>query len=329
MGAVFGLFCGWYFWAVKILGLSYDILLAKIHFWVFFIGVNITFFPQHFLGLQGMPRRISDYPDAFSGWNLISSIGSIISVVATLIFIYILYVQLVYGKFAMRSPWKTIKFYTDLLRNFLNRSDTSIEWCLDSPPKPHAFTNLPSQNTEFITQFSQLIDCVNEMSELLPHMEKAITEYHEGMREERVYLEFLPRKGNGEYCIDLPYGTTSREDGKFLTKIINIIDYEAEWRMIRFREVFVKAANLDCRLRTAQLKATGVDRGPSRTLKKLFHLYKRQRIRHYPLVFERYTTKYKNRHLECWPWLFKPFDIAGPHKWRKRQILKYYRRKYW
>ena len=66
-------------------GMDYDIMLGKVHFWILFVGVNLTFFPQHFLGLQGMPRRISDYPDAFAGWNLISSIGSIVSVVGNLI----------------------------------------------------------------------------------------------------------------------------------------------------------------------------------------------------------------------------------------------------
>ena len=73
MGAVFALFSGWYFWIPKMLGLDYNIMISKVPFWILFIGVNVTFFPQHFLGLQGMPRRISDYPDAFAGWNLISN----------------------------------------------------------------------------------------------------------------------------------------------------------------------------------------------------------------------------------------------------------------
>jgi cytochrome c oxidase subunit 1 len=149
MGAVFGIFSGWYFWSPKILGLTYNEMLGKVHFWVFFIGVNLTFFPQHFLGLQGMPRRISDYPDAFSGWNLISSLGSMISVVATFIFIYILYKQLTEGKYSKRDVWKIPKYFTDIIRILINRSHTSIEWCLNSPPRAHAFTSLPLQSTIF------------------------------------------------------------------------------------------------------------------------------------------------------------------------------------
>jgi cytochrome c oxidase subunit 1 len=146
MGAVFALFSAWYFWIPKILGLDYNRMLGKVHFWILFIGVNVTFFPQHFLGLQGMPRRISDYPDAFAGWNLISSFGSIISVVATWLFLYIVYVQLVEGKATSRYPWLTPQFYSDTLQTLLNRSYNSLEWALTSPPKPHAFVSLPLQS---------------------------------------------------------------------------------------------------------------------------------------------------------------------------------------
>ena len=146
MGAVFALFSGWYFWIPKILGLSYDIFAGKVHFWILFLGVNLTFFPQHFLGLQGMPRRISDYPDAFAGWNLVSSFGSIISVVATWYFLNILYSQLTQGAVVSRSPWLTPQYYSDLFQILFNRNNNSLEWCLTSPPKPHAFVSLPLQS---------------------------------------------------------------------------------------------------------------------------------------------------------------------------------------
>ena len=93
-----------------------------------------------------MPRRISDYPDAFAGWNLISSFGSIVSVVATVLFLHIVYLQLVEGKATSRYPWLTPQFFSDLLQTLLNRSYSSLEWCLNSPPKPHAFVSLPLQS---------------------------------------------------------------------------------------------------------------------------------------------------------------------------------------
>jgi len=143
MGAVFGLFSAWYFWVPKILGVDYNLLLSKVHFWILFIGVNLTFFPQHFLGLQGMPRRISDYPDAFAGWNFISSFGSIVSVIATVLFLYIVYNQLVYGEAVGRYPWFVPQFFFDYVQIVLSRLYNSLEWCLSSPPKPHAFVTLP------------------------------------------------------------------------------------------------------------------------------------------------------------------------------------------
>jgi len=146
MGAVFALFSAWYFWMPKILGLDYSKRLANTHFWILFIGVNVTFFPQHFLGLQGMPRRISDYPDAFAGWNYVSSFGSIISVVATGLFLHLTYLQLTVGKAVSRYPWTTPQFFSDLLQTLLNRSYTSLEWALTSPPAPHAFVSLPLQS---------------------------------------------------------------------------------------------------------------------------------------------------------------------------------------
>ena len=86
MGAVFAIFAGFYFWIAKMTGLQYSEVLGKIHFWIFFIGVNITFFPMHFLGLAGMPRRVPDYPSAYAEWNLIASYGSYLSAISSVFF---------------------------------------------------------------------------------------------------------------------------------------------------------------------------------------------------------------------------------------------------
>jgi len=98
MGAVFAIFAGFYFWISKFIGLQYLEILGQIHFWVFFIGVNITFFPMHFLGLAGMPRRIPDYPDAFAGWNLIASYGSYLSGLSALFFFFVFFDTFFYGE---------------------------------------------------------------------------------------------------------------------------------------------------------------------------------------------------------------------------------------
>ncbi len=97
MGAVFAIFAGWYYWVEKLSGLNYPEVLAQIHFWLFFLGVNLTFFPMHFLGLAGMPRRVPDYPDAYSHWNYLASFGSYISVLSSLLFLYIVYFTLTEG----------------------------------------------------------------------------------------------------------------------------------------------------------------------------------------------------------------------------------------
>jgi cytochrome c oxidase subunit 1 len=107
MGAVFGMFAGWYFWISKITGLKYPEVLGQIHFWLFFIGVNLTFFPMHFLGLAGMPRRIPDYPDAYSGWNSLVTYGSYISIISSVLFFYIVYLTLTSGdRIKSRHIWK-------------------------------------------------------------------------------------------------------------------------------------------------------------------------------------------------------------------------------
>jgi cytochrome c oxidase subunit 1 len=92
MGAVFGIFAGFYHWFHKMTALNIPEVFGHIHFWLTFAGVNITFFPMHFLGLAGMPRRIPDYPDVYAGWNFIASIGSLMSLIGLFFFLTIVYI---------------------------------------------------------------------------------------------------------------------------------------------------------------------------------------------------------------------------------------------
>ncbi len=130
LGAVFAIFCGFYYWIGKMSGRQYDDRLARIHFWTTFVGANLTFFPMHFLGLQGMPRRYPDYPDAFWIWNFVSSLGSYITFASTLLFLVIC--------------WKLF-FATKekLAPNYWGEGATTLEWTLSSPPPFHAFEELP------------------------------------------------------------------------------------------------------------------------------------------------------------------------------------------
>ena len=147
MGAVFALFAGFYYWTPKITGRTYNEFLGKVHFWTLFVGVNLTFFPQHFLGLAGMPRRIPDYPDAFAGWNAISSFGSLISVVATVLFGYIIYDIFVNGKEVNNNPWAIPAYFTSLSQYDTEaESANTLEWSLASPIPFHAFNMLPVQS---------------------------------------------------------------------------------------------------------------------------------------------------------------------------------------
>nr|YP_203334.1 cytochrome c oxidase subunit 1 [Zancudomyces culisetae]AAW49501.1 cytochrome c oxidase subunit 1 [Zancudomyces culisetae] len=145
MGAVFGLFAGYYYWSPKIIGRSFNDLLGKVHFWVLFIGVNLTFFPQHFLGLAGMPRRIPDYADAYTGWNVISSYGSLISVFSTIIFLYILYKQLTNIENPISSDyWYYPQFFNSSINiNTHTISSYGLEWTIASPTPLHYLYELP------------------------------------------------------------------------------------------------------------------------------------------------------------------------------------------
>lgn len=147
MGAVFGLFAGFYYWFPKIVGKTFNDTLGKIHFWTLFIGVNLTFFPQHFLGLSGMPRRIPDYPDAFAPYNFISSLGSLISVAAIIVFAYTIFDALAYGEEADANPWETPSFFESTPIYWLESGNaSSLEWSVDSPTPFHAFHVLPTQS---------------------------------------------------------------------------------------------------------------------------------------------------------------------------------------
>jgi cytochrome c oxidase subunit 1 len=107
----------------------YSETIGKLHFWITFIGVNIIFFPMHFLGLAGMPRRIADYPNAFHGWNEVASIGAFISGVGVLLFFVGLIEAFMKKRVAAGNPW--------------GPGATTLEWTLSSPPPFHQFETLP------------------------------------------------------------------------------------------------------------------------------------------------------------------------------------------
>nr|WPS93600.1 cytochrome c oxidase subunit 1 [Aviostivalius klossi bispiniformis] len=131
MGAVFTIMAGFINWFPLFTGLSMNPLLLKIQFLMMFIGVNLTFFPQHFLGLAGMPRRYSDYPDSYSSWNILSSLGSIISMLSIIMFIIIIWESLSSMKYSL----------------FSNNLNSSVEWFQSFPPIEHSFSELPMLNS--------------------------------------------------------------------------------------------------------------------------------------------------------------------------------------
>nr|AIW06252.1 cytochrome c oxidase subunit I [Blattodea sp. MT-2014] len=128
MGAVFAIMAGFIQWYPLFTGLSMNPKWLKIQFMIMFLGVNMTFFPQHFLGLAGMPRRYSDYPDAYTAWNVISSIGSMISFVSVMMFIFIM--------------WESMM--TNRITLFSTQTNNSIEWLQNTPPTEHSYSELPT-----------------------------------------------------------------------------------------------------------------------------------------------------------------------------------------
>lgn len=125
MGAVFAIFSGFYFWFEKMWGVSYNEFLGKLHFTLFFIGVNVTFFPMHFMGLAGMPRRISDYHNAFADWNAIASMGAMVSVFATIVFFVLLLHAFVSSRSASAAPIYNLKKVI-ISKNILQARELSL-----------------------------------------------------------------------------------------------------------------------------------------------------------------------------------------------------------
>ena len=129
LGAVFAIFAGFYYWFGKMSGRQYNETLGKLHFWIFFIGVNVLFFPQHFLGQQGMPRRIPDYPAQFEHYNYLSSVGYGIMAFGMLFF----FINVIYSLLAGPKVGD----------NYWGEGATTLEWTLSSPPPFHQFETLP------------------------------------------------------------------------------------------------------------------------------------------------------------------------------------------
>lgn len=127
IGAVFAIIAGFVHWYPLFTGLTINSIMLKSQFTIIFIGVNLTFFPQHFLGLAGIPRRYSDYPDAYTTWNVISSIGSTISFLGILFFFYII--------------WESLISQRQVL--FPIQLNSSIEWLQNTPPAEHSYNELP------------------------------------------------------------------------------------------------------------------------------------------------------------------------------------------
>jgi cytochrome c oxidase subunit 1 len=129
LGAVFAIFAGFYYWFEKMWGVKYNEFLGVVHFWITFVGVNLIFFPQHFLGLQGMPRRYVDYPDGFAYWNQVSTWGYMITAAGVVVFLLVLIEAAVRRRKAEANPW--------------GEGATTLEWTLSSPPPFHQFNEPP------------------------------------------------------------------------------------------------------------------------------------------------------------------------------------------
>ncbi len=129
LGATFGIFAGWYYWFPKMTGYMYSEFVGQLHFWLTFIGANLIFFPQHFLGMAGMPRRIADYPDAYSRLELHFLDRLLRVLLGLIVFFYGVIMAFRRKVAAGNNPW--------------GAGATTLEWTLSSPPPFHQFERLP------------------------------------------------------------------------------------------------------------------------------------------------------------------------------------------
>lgn len=147
MGASFAVFAAFYYWVEKITGRRYDQLIGAIQFWSLFIGVNLTFFPMHFLGIAGMPRRIPDYPDSYQGWNKVASLGSMISMISIIIFLVGVYKTITGPESEERRvETRIITLFNDDLGYERISGVRTLEWAMSTPPSYHHFDHIPMVN---------------------------------------------------------------------------------------------------------------------------------------------------------------------------------------
>lgn len=190
MGAVFGIFAGFYFWAEKFWGIKCNDELAKAQFWSFFVGVNLTFFPMHFLGLAGMPRRIPDYPVAFAGWNFWSSMGSVITFASVMLFFYIVYSATDMRVVGERNTWAPVG-RVEVYGNF---------------------EDIDVRRSDFVIVESTVLDTVDPVFEVMPF--SAVSPLYEGLLEETLGVT----GGN-------PEGVASWEDSEVVDFAIESAPY--------------------------------------------------------------------------------------------------------
>jgi cytochrome c oxidase subunit 1 len=129
LGAIFAIFAGFYYWFDKMTGRVYPEWAGQLHFWTTFVGVNVLFFPQHFLGLAGMPRRYIDYPDIFAEWNMVSTWGAYATMASTVFFLLMTLYVMFAGRKSVANPW--------------GEGATTLEWTVASPAPFHTFEDQP------------------------------------------------------------------------------------------------------------------------------------------------------------------------------------------